>query len=108
MRDIGEIIPQGEKNAISRQQLCIITGQEDRKNRRDIENSEYLIINLGFGYFRPMAGEESAVRAYKAKERERVKSINRKFSKIDRFLKRGEVKKEKSMDGQMSVLDFLP
>lgn len=54
---ISEIIPLGKDNAISRQELCRLTGLADRENRRLIEearNKGEIIINLqdGRGYYK--------------------------------------------------------
>lgn len=54
--DIANYIPMGSKNAISREDLRILTGLDDRTLRDQINKSEELIINLtdGRGYYRPL------------------------------------------------------
>jgi hypothetical protein len=87
--DITKHIPSGHSNGISREELCRKTGQNDRDNRDDIQNSEDLIINLqdGYGYFKPLKSEVFLVIKYYWQERKRALSILKRLSKIKRWLR---------------------
>lgn len=81
---IIEFIPYGRKNAVTRQELCRITGLCDRKVRQSIEDArrEYAIINLqdGGGYFRPDPTDPvdcTLARTWVRQETARAKSLFR-------------------------------
>ena len=75
---IIDFIPSGQCNAISRKQLCLITGLPDRAMRHEIENArhDYAILNIdGSGYFRPEASETYLVERWLKQERSREKHV---------------------------------
>lgn len=73
-----DMIPVGRENAISRTELCIMTGMTDRQMRREIHDlrRNYCILNVqdGNGYFRPTAQEAPLVRRFVLQERSRALS----------------------------------
>lgn len=76
--NIIDFIPFGRENAISRKQLCTITGLPDRVMRHDIEKArqDYAILNIdGSGYFRPAENESYLVERWLKQERSREKSV---------------------------------
>ena len=75
---IIDYIPIGRDNAISRKQLCTITGLPDRPMRHEIEKArkDYAILNIdGSGYFRPADGESDLIQKWLRQERNREKSV---------------------------------
>lgn len=75
---IIDYIPFGRDNAISRQQLCTVTGLPDRLMRREIEKArrDYAILNIdGSGYFRPADGEAYLTERWLKQERSREKHV---------------------------------
>lgn len=76
--NIIDYIPTGQSNAISRRQLCVITGLPDREMRKAIERArkDYAILNIdGSGYFRPAEGEAYLIERWLRQERSREKSV---------------------------------
>ncbi len=78
MNNITDFIPEGKNNAITRNQLCNLTGLSDRKVRELIEQARSkgeIIINAqdGAGYFRTEDLNEIE-KQYKRNDR-RAKSI---------------------------------
>jgi glycerol-3-phosphate O-acyltransferase len=77
--NIIDYIPTGQCNAISRKQLCNITGLPDRVMRHEIEKvrQDYAILNAqdGSGYFRPAEGEAYLTERWLKQERSREKSV---------------------------------
>lgn len=77
--DIVDYIPFGSKNAVTRAQLRIMTGLNDRKIREQIAQArrDTVILNMqdGKGYFRPLPEELNLVEAYANQETARLKSI---------------------------------
>lgn len=76
--NIIDYIPYGKENAISRQQLCKISGLPDRLMRKAVERAryDYAILNIGgSGYFRPADGEIYLVERWMKQERSREKSV---------------------------------
>lgn len=77
--NIVELIPVGHENAITRQELCRITGLRDRDVRNLIEDAraEHCICNNcdGAGYYIPT--ELSEINDFIAQETSRAKSIFR-------------------------------
>lgn len=69
-REIYDILPEGEKNAISRRELIGITGYTDRQLRRKIaaeRRAGALILSCtdnGGGYFRAEPGNAEELRRY--------------------------------------------
>ncbi len=80
--DILDYIPTGSQNAISRYQLCKMTGIDDRKVREAIHNArrKIPILNMqdGNGYFIPDMNTEKdrhLLKWYVRQEESRLKSI---------------------------------
>lgn len=80
--DIMNYIKVGKENAITRKELCALTGMEDRAIREHISQARRFvpIINLqdGSGYFIPnleKADEISELKHFVAQEEKRLKSI---------------------------------
>lgn len=77
--NIIDYIPTGQSNAISRRQLCAITGLPDRLMRKEIERTrrDYAILNAqdGSGYFRPAEGEAYLTERWLRQERSRERSV---------------------------------
>ena len=77
--DLTEIIPVGKKNAISRRNLCIISGLSDRAMREQISAARrYIpIINdqTGIGYYIPSEDDLEEAKSYLRQEEVRAKSI---------------------------------
>ena len=73
-----DMIPVGRENAISRNELCIMTGMTDRQMRKAIHElrRNYCILNVqdGNGYFRPTVQEAPLVRRFVLQERSRALS----------------------------------
>ncbi len=89
MGDIADYIPVGYRNAITRTELAIRTGLDDRQMRDAIKRSPALICNLqdGHGYFRPAAREGTLVRAYLQQEARRSIATNGSVAKCRAWLK---------------------
>lgn len=79
MSDLINFIPFGKENAISREELCRLTGMNDRAIREIISQlrREYCILNNqdGRGYYRPLVDETKYVQEYIRQETRRAKSI---------------------------------
>lgn len=101
MVDILDYIPVGHKNAVTRNYLVGIymekyhLGKEkaDRKMRNDIGTCRaqgHLVFNLqdGKGYFQPAPGEKHLAERYLAQEQHRVKSRDKEFKGIRKYIKR--------------------
>ena len=80
--NIINYIPVGKKNAVTRTELCMMTGQSDRIIRRQIHEArrEHVIINLqdSQGYYRPDMSQESEIaeiRRFLVQEEKRLRSI---------------------------------
>lgn len=73
-----DMIPVGRENAISRAELCIMTGMTDRQMRKAIHDlrRNHCILNVqdGSGYFRPTVQEAPLVRRFVLQERSRALS----------------------------------
>ena len=73
-----DMIPVGRENAISRNELCIMTGMTDRQMRKAIHElrRNHCILNVqdGNGYFRPTVQEAPLVRRFVLQERSRALS----------------------------------
>ena len=87
---IIDYIPYGKDNAISRKQLCNLSGLPDRVMRKEIEKArqEYAILNAqdGSGYFRPTDEEKALVERWLRQERSRSKSIDTSTRGAEMFL----------------------
>lgn len=102
---IHELIPVGQRNAISRENLCIKAKMSDREVRKLIEMSDVLIINLGNGYFIPEKNERNLVRQYRHQELSRLLGNGEKIRKIDRWLRKDE---DLTPDGeQINISEFM-
>lgn len=75
--NITNYIPKGKENAITRKDLCKITGLSDRNVRERISQArrETVIINLqnGKGYYQPT--EAAEIEQFVRQETARLKSI---------------------------------
>lgn len=102
----AEYIPAGHENAVSRQYLRDMTGNTDRSNRREIKESDELVLNLqdGKGYFKPAPGEERLVRAFIRQEESRIREIQKTVKKA-KFYLRDKHKRQEDI-GQMSIFDL--
>lgn len=90
--NIAEYIPYGKENAISRQQLTIITGIKDRKVRKLIEEARVggeLILNLqdGKGYFRATENDLDSLEHQYKLNRSRAMSVLVQQKFLRRILK---------------------
>lgn len=87
-----DYINDGYENALTRQELMMITGLPDRRIREDIETASLrgdLIINLqdGKGYFRPLPNkEDDLVKQWMNISRSRIKNEIRKMRMAERYL----------------------
>ena len=92
--NIIEYIPCGYENAITRENLCCITGLTDRKVRELIFQArrETPIINLqdGKGYFIPLEEDKKYVEKFVEQETARLKSIGWALKSARGFLKNGK------------------
>lgn len=81
--NITDYIPEGHENAISRKNLCALTGLSDRKIRQMIEEARRNTIIIsnddGSGYWlypdKPTATEENLLHKYVKQQESRAKSI---------------------------------
>jgi len=89
--DIVDYIPFGRENAVTRTQLRIMTGMNDRKIRDKISEArrDTVILNMqdGEGYFRPLPEERHLVEAYDKQETARLKSIGWSLKATRQMLK---------------------
>ena len=89
--DIVDYIPFGRENAVTRTQLRIMTGLNDRKIRDKISEArrDTVILNMqdGTGYFRPLPEERHLVEAYDKQETARLKSIGWSLKATRQMLK---------------------
>lgn len=91
---ITDYIPTGRENAISRADLCRLTGLADRQVRENIAQARRNtpIINLqdGDGYFIPDptdSGDMAQLRRYVKQEEARLKSIGWSLKAARKMLK---------------------
>ena len=89
--DIVDYIPFGRENAVTRAQLRIVTGLNDRQIREQISQArrDTVILNMqdGTGYFRPLPEERHLVEAYDKQETARLKSIGWSLKATRQMLK---------------------
>lgn len=102
-------IPAGHENAVSRQYLHDMTGNTDRSNRREIKESDELVLNLqdGKGYFKPGPDEDRLVRAFIRQEESRIREIRKTVTKAKRYLDEKARLEEDRRNGQMNLKDIL-
>lgn len=79
---IMNLIPVGHENAVTRQQLCISTGMNDRRIRKAIAEArrENIILNMqdGNGYYIPNMEDDvdkAELKKFVKQEEHRLKSI---------------------------------
>jgi len=88
--NIIDFIPYGKDNAISRKQLCAITGLPDRMMRHEIERArkQYAILNSqdGSGYFLPSSEEKPLVERWIRQERHRSEQIGNSTLGAEKWL----------------------
>lgn len=120
--NIIDFIPFGHESAISRKQLCTITGLPDRVMRRQIEKArqDYAILNIdGSGYFRPAENESYLTERWLKQERSREKSVrdstrgaekallgsNREVTYVHAFVRRKHVGEDEKpqVNGQLTL-----
>lgn len=89
--DIVDYIPFGRENAVTRAQLRIVTGLNDRQIREQISQArrDTVILNMqdGKGYFRPLPEERHLVESYAKQETARLKSIGWSLKSARKMLK---------------------
>ncbi|WP_347993490.1 hypothetical protein [uncultured Eubacterium sp.] len=89
--DIVDYIPFGRENAVTRTQLRIMTGLNDRQIREQISQArrDTVILNMqdGKGYFRPLPEERKLVEAYARQETARLRSIGWSLKAARKMLK---------------------
>lgn len=82
--NIEDYIPYGEKNAVSREYLCSITGFGDRMVRKMIEKArqDIPILNLqgGNGYFLPLPEEKHLIEKWIRQEAARARTIHKNMN----------------------------
>lgn len=75
--NIVDFIPYGSENAVTREQLVILTGLNDRKVRDAISHAkrETAIVNVGKGYFIPTENDAAELNAYIKQEESKALNI---------------------------------
>lgn len=83
MNSIIEVIPFGHDNAVTRSELVMMTGMNDRKVRDEINQCKELIINLqdGHGYFRPLPEEAELVEIWMMLFQSRIRDEQKRVRK---------------------------
>lgn len=111
---IENFIPTGHKNAVTRAQLVILTGQNDRKNRRQIEDAikrGIPIVNNGDGYFRPDKSDKEDMRLarlYYMTETARIKAESDRLKALRDFIPIERKKRSAwQIEGQTDIFDFI-
>lgn len=98
---IEDLIPFEKRNAISREELCRITGLNDRDVRRLISEAKSergaYIINIGNGYFFPTVEEALELQSYIKQEEAKAKSIFESIKDHKAFLE--DIQKGRIADG---------
>lgn len=106
--NIIDFIPEGKKNAVTREQLCMRTGLSDRKVRDEIARARinWAILNLsdGKGYYRPIKEDYVELRRYKKQEENRLRSISKGLKQVNKLL---IVSKSENIDGQMDMFAYV-
>lgn len=89
--NLVDFIPYGHKNAITSNQLGMLTGLSSRDIRKIISQAkrDTLIVNLqdGKGYFKPTEDERELVERYLKQEESRFKTIAWTLHSAREFLK---------------------
>lgn len=77
--NIVECIPMGRNNPRTREELCDITGMDDRAVREAIRRAkrEYPIVNVGKGYYIAVDPDDPNLAEYIRKEMHRIKEISK-------------------------------
>lgn len=88
--NIIEIIPKGRKHAITRENLSIVTGLNDRELRNAIAKSGEVVINNGYGYFIPTKWDRDEVKKYEMSIRSRIKEETKRRKELLKWLKERE------------------
>lgn len=87
---IEDYIPYGKENAVTREQLVILTGLSDCQIRGQIAKARrhILILNLqdGQGYYRPTSDERADVERFVRQEKSRASKIFWSLKAADDFL----------------------
>lgn len=89
---IENFIPFGNQNAVTREQLGISTGLNDRQVRKEIHEASVVrgvqIVNCGFGYFRPDGSQADSIlmHEYLLSEEAKAKSIFMRIKSIRKAL----------------------
>ena len=83
---IENLIPEGKENAISRSDLRVLSGLDDRTMRRQINQSEELIINNGDGYFKPSPLDYAEVMMWKNTFMARIRDELRRVRKGEEWM----------------------
>ena len=100
MKITREHIPIGRENAVTRRQLCELTGMNDREVRRQIselrsvdDGTELVIVSLsnGRGYYRSSNPDE--IRHFIAEMQKRNRMVNQAITIAKRTLRRIERRK---------------
>lgn len=77
--EIIDFIPYGKQNAVSRADLSLFTGWNDRKVRREISaaRKDRVILSLenGSGYYQPTADDYPDLEKYIQREESRAMSV---------------------------------
>lgn len=107
--DIAQYIPVGYKNAISREQLRIRCGLNDRQMRDAVKQSEALICNLqdGKGYFIPAENEERYVRMFRAQESRRSLTTGKTVKKCDEWIRKIRKDGNDLNKNQLTLADWM-
>jgi len=84
---IENLIPEGKENAISRADLRILSGLDDRTMRRRINQSEQFIINNGDGYYKPTPQDYYDVMIWKRTFMARIRDEIRRVRKGDEWMR---------------------
>lgn len=81
--NIVEVIPYGHDNAVTRAELVMLTGLNDRRVRDEINQCKELIINLqdGHGYFRPLPEEAHLVETWMLLFQARIRDEQKRVTK---------------------------
>ena len=89
--NITDYIPYGRENAVTREQLMMLTGMPDRAVREAIAQArrDTVILNLqdGNGYYRPVEDDKPLVERFLRQETKRAKTIFYRLKAAREYLK---------------------
>ena len=89
--NIVDYIPYGRENAVTREQLMMLTGMPDRAVREAIAQArrDTVILNLqdGNGYYRPTEDDKPLVERFLRQETKRAKTIFYRLKAAREYLK---------------------